>query len=38
MYLLDIISKRDIKNKELILDIMPCSKKLPPELRGSNHK
>lgn len=38
MYLLDMISKRDINNKELILDIMPWSKKIPPELRGSNHK
>ncbi len=28
----------DINNKELILDIMTWSKKLPPELRGSNHK
>ena len=28
----------DINNKELILDIMPWSKKLPLELRGSNHK
>ena len=28
----------DINNKELILDIMLWSKKLPLELRGSNHK
>lgn len=38
VYLFDMISKLDIDNKEVIPDIIPWSKKLPPELRVSSRK
>ncbi|MCI6692558.1 MULTISPECIES: transposase domain-containing protein [unclassified Clostridium] len=38
VYLFDMISKIDINNKEVLLDIMLWSKKLPPELRASTRK
>lgn len=33
VYLLDVLSNSENKNKELLLDIMPWSKKLPKELK-----
>ncbi len=38
VYLFDKISEINIDNKEILLDIMPWSKKLPPELRASTRK
>ena len=38
VYLFDKISEINIDNKEILLDIMPWSKKLPPELRASPRK
>lgn len=38
VYLFNMISKIDIDNKEVLLDIMPWSKNLQPELRASIRK
>ena len=38
VYLFDKISEINIDNKEILLDIMPWSKKLPSELKASTRK
>jgi len=33
VYLLDVLSNTEIKNKDLLLDVIPSSKRLPQELK-----
>lgn len=33
VYLLDVLSNMETRSKELLVDVVPCSKNLPPELK-----